>query len=107
MACAVCGGNRQVTLKYIDVVNAHGILPTLKYSYCAFKDQFTDLFKYIGVNVRSEEDLPLLAGLYENQGDVNGMLKAPDGVTPIKFSVMDILGRIDTSKPVNTSCPIT
>jgi len=98
-----CGANKQTFKQIVGKVGT--ILPHLKFAYCAYKDQFENVFKQVGINV-NEDLLPALAHAYDTGADLRGDIKNPKDGKPIVFSVEKQLSLIDVGKPVNSSCTI-
>lgn len=79
-------------------------LPFLKYTFCAYQDQFTANLASQGVEGITEADLPRLAQYWENGTDTSGNLMV-DG-KPFTFSIQQAVDNIDALKPTRNNCSI-
>lgn len=108
MACAACGGSRPSVSIEQMVQNVGGsVLPYLKFAYCAYKDQFVQLFAAQGITINSESQLNALADISNDGSDMQGIVKDVNG-NPIKFSVINTLNSINTNlAPTSTNCAVS
>lgn len=74
---------------------------------CGFQvdpDAFKKEFSEVGIDLH-EEDIPGIIKLLRTGGDVNGEILRPDK-TPIKFSVLEVLGKVQLDNEKIKSCKI-
>lgn len=71
-------------------------LDCLKLVYSICPDKLSELFENVGIQVKDEKDLEMMAKIVENKIDTTGQLRdANDESRPLVFDCMRILNSID------------
>lgn len=72
------------------------LLTLLKFAYAADPQETKEVFSRIGITIKDESDLELLAELHKSGGDLAGAFKV-NGNQPVYFDVMKEFGKINLS----------